>query len=91
MSLEATGPAPEGDRPDAAATTQLNTDSLAKTVPGFVVVMVTRTGMPRRKVYVDLGHARAAVARARGQGRPAWLVLCELRPVGTDLDDGGDQ
>jgi hypothetical protein len=48
--------------------------------------MITRYGMPRRKVYLDLGHARKAVARARAQGRPAWLVLCELRPVVADLD-----
>jgi hypothetical protein len=54
--------------------------------------MITRFGMPRRKVYLDLGHARAAVARSRGKGLDAWLILCELRPVTADLDlDGGDR
>jgi hypothetical protein len=50
-----------------------------------MVLLITRYGMLRRKVYLDLGHARAAVARARGNGQPASLVLCELIPV-TDLD-----
>ncbi len=61
-------------------------------LPGYVVLMITRAGMPSRKVYLDLGHARAAVARARGKGQAAWLVLCRLEPVPGDLDvDGGDQ
>jgi hypothetical protein len=59
-------------------------------LPGYVVLMITRHGMPRRKVYLDLGHARTAVARARGKGLDAWLVLCELRAVAGDLG-GGDQ
>jgi hypothetical protein len=61
-------------------------------IPGYVVLMITRYGMPRRKVYLDLGHARTAVARARDNGQRARLVLCELTPVQADLDlDGGDQ
>jgi hypothetical protein len=60
-------------------------------IPGYVVLLITRYGMPRRKVYLDLGHARKAVARAQGQGRPAWLALCELRPVVADLDSGDQQ
>jgi hypothetical protein len=49
--------------------------------------MITRNGTPRRKVYLDLGHARTAVARARGKGLDAWLVLCELRAVAGDLGE----
>jgi hypothetical protein len=26
-------------------------------LPGYVVLMITKYGMPRRKVYLDLGHA----------------------------------
>jgi hypothetical protein len=59
-------------------------------IPGYVVILVTRYGMPRRKVYLDLGHARTAVARAQAQGRQAWLVLCALRPVDPDLDLDGE-
>jgi hypothetical protein len=94
MSLEVRrGPTPQGQpSPDnQAAATPLNASSLPS-IPGYVVIMVTRYGMPRRKVYLDLGHAGKAVARAQAQGRQAWLVLCELRPVVADLDlDGGDQ
>jgi hypothetical protein len=46
--------------------------------------------MPRRKVYLDLGHARAAVERTHQRGLYAELVLCKLTPVAvadlTDLD-----
>ena len=55
-------------------------------IPGYVVLMITRYGMPRRKVYLDLGHARTAVARAHDKGQQARLILCELRPVQADLD-----
>jgi hypothetical protein len=58
----------------------------ADNLPGCAVVMITKYGMPRRKVYLDLGHARAAVARIRGRGGAAWLVLAELKPVQADLD-----
>jgi hypothetical protein len=59
-------------------------------IPGYVVLMITRYGMPRRKVYLDLGYARAAVARAQAKGQPARLVLCQLRPVDPDLDLGSE-
>jgi hypothetical protein len=82
---EVEGPAPPGDRSeDQAATKPLDQSSLPN-VPGYAVLLITRYGMPRRKVYLDLGHARAAVARARGNGQQAWLVLSELIPV-TELD-----
>jgi hypothetical protein len=57
-------------------------------IPGYVVLMITRYGMPRRKVYLDLGHARAAVARARGKGQHAELVLCRLEACQADDLDG---
>jgi hypothetical protein len=52
--------------------------------------MITRYGQPRRRVYLDLGHARTAVERARTKGQPARLVLCELRGVAADLDADGE-
>jgi hypothetical protein len=42
--------------------------------------------MPRRKVYLDLGHARTAVSRAQAKGQQAELVLVRLTPVQADLD-----
>jgi hypothetical protein len=53
-------------------------------------LLITKYGMPRRKVYLDLGHARKAVERAHAKGQPARLVLCMLIPTAGDLD-GGDQ
>jgi hypothetical protein len=76
----------EGGSEDQAAAKQLDASSLAKTVPGYVVLMITRTGMPRRRIYLDLGHARAAVARTRKRGLHAELILCRLTPVQADLD-----
>jgi hypothetical protein len=55
-------------------------------LPGYVVLMITRYGMPRRKVYLDLGHARTAVDRANDNGQQAELVLVRLTPVTADLD-----
>jgi hypothetical protein len=55
-------------------------------IPGYVVLMITRYGMPRRKVYLDLGHARAAVQRAEAKGQQAELVLCRLQPAAADLN-----
>jgi hypothetical protein len=55
-------------------------------IPGYVVLMITRYGMPRRKVYLDLGHARAAVQRANDKGLQARLVLAKLRAAAADLD-----
>jgi hypothetical protein len=58
----------------------------AATLPSYVVILITKYGMPRRKVYLDLGHARAAVQRAQDKGQQARLILCELRPAQADLD-----
>ena len=60
------------------------------TLPGSAVLLTTRYGMPRRKVYLDLGHARTAVACAHAKGQPARLVLCELRAVQADPDSDGE-
>jgi len=89
-----TGP---GQGPAHQETMQLQamaapTLSPAGDIPAYVVLLTTRYGMPRRKVYLDLGHARGAVARAQAKGLPAELVLVKLEAVQADLDlDGGDQ
>ena len=93
MDLEVDRAGPPGDRPeDAAAAKQLIDASIlprtAANLPGYVVLMITRYGTPRRRVYLDLGAARTAVARARGKGLHAELVLAKLEPVTADLDLG---
>jgi hypothetical protein len=62
----------------------------ANSLPGYVVLMITRYGMPRRKVYLDLGHARTAVQRANDKNLQAELVLVRLTPVAPDLDLDGE-
>lgn len=85
MPPEVTRPVPK-DRPAAnthqAAAKQLDASILspAADIPAYVVLLITRYGMPRRRVYLDLGAARGAVARARDNGQQARLVLCELAP-----------
>jgi hypothetical protein len=93
MSLEAQSPGNGMDRGDAEINRAAEVSSSilppAADIPAYVVLLITRTGMPRRKVYLDLGHAREAVARAEAKGQPARLVLCELTPVPGDLGGGG--
>jgi hypothetical protein len=55
-------------------------------IPAYVVLLVTKWGMPRRRVYLDLGSARAAVARANAKGQQASLILCELKAAAADID-----
>jgi hypothetical protein len=59
-------------------------------IPAYVVLMITRYGVPRRRVYLDLGAARTAVARARGKGLHAELVLAKLEPITASLDVDGE-
>jgi hypothetical protein len=59
---------------------------IATDLPGYVVLLTTRYGRPRRRVYLDLGAARTAVARANENGLHAELVLARLTPVAADLD-----
>ena len=54
----------------------------------YVVVVVSPYGQPRRRPYLSLHHATAAVQRAEAKGQPARLVLCRLEPVAADL--GGE-
>jgi hypothetical protein len=78
-------PGEGGSKTIAAVNTIIPT---ADFVPAYIAVMVDLFGIPRRRPYLNLHHASAAVQRARAQGRQAWLILCELRPVTADLDLG---
>jgi hypothetical protein len=84
---DGSGPAPKNTL-DAGAESILEqpADTAQQRIPAYVVLLITRYGMPRRKVYLDLGHARRAVQRAHAKSQPAELVLCKLEPVTTDLD-----
>jgi hypothetical protein len=87
LPSEVRGPAPQGDRPaeDQAAAKQLDGSSVA-----FVVIALTPAGRYRRRAFLSLHSATAAVQRARAKGQPARLVLCQLVPVAADLDLSGE-
>jgi hypothetical protein len=91
--VEGTGPVPKNTLADEALGVEpILANTTAANLPGCVVLMITRYGTPRRRVYLDLGAARTAAARAREKGLHAELVLAKLEPVAADLDiDGGDQ
>jgi hypothetical protein len=95
MSLHKKRTSPDGAGPARGTNWALDAEpslSPANDIPAYVVLLTTRYGMPRRRVYLDLGSARTAVARAHAKGLPAELVLVKLEAVQADLDlDGGDQ
>ena len=71
-----------------AATKQLDATILERA--DAYVVIVSPYGTPRRRPYLNLHHAATAVARARGKGQDAWLVMCRLVPMGTAEFNGGE-
>jgi hypothetical protein len=52
----------------------------------FVVLVFTPAGQYRRRVFLSLHGATAAVQRARAKGQSARMVLRRLVPVTADLD-----
>jgi hypothetical protein len=56
----------------------------------FAVVVVTPTGHYRRRIFLSLHSATAAVQRARAKSQPVRMVLCKLVPVAADLDLSGE-
>jgi hypothetical protein len=62
----------------------------ANNLPGNVVLLITKYGRPNLRVYLDLGSARNAVARAHAKGLSAELILCRLEAVQADLDIDGE-
>jgi hypothetical protein len=84
-----TEPAPK-DRPEAAATTQLNAASLPID-SAYCVVAITPYDRPRRRVFLSLHSAVQAVERTWKRGLPAELILCKLVPITVaDLDLDGE-
>jgi hypothetical protein len=55
----------------------------------YAVLLLTPAGKYRRRVFLSLHSATAAVQRAQDKGQPARMVLCKLVPVAADLDLGG--
>jgi hypothetical protein len=95
MTIKATGPAPEEDRPspnNQVAATQPDRDSLP-IGPAYCVLAHTPYDRTYRRLFLSLHSAVQAVERTRKRGLKAELVLCRFVPIGvTDLDiDGGDQ
>jgi hypothetical protein len=52
----------------------------------FVVLLFTPEGRYRRRVFLSLHSATAAVQRAIAKGQPVRMVLCRVTPVAADLD-----
>jgi hypothetical protein len=46
----------------------------------YLVIVVTPYGNPRRRAYLCLHHATAALRRAQ-KGQPARMVLCQLKSL----------
>jgi len=92
MTAQVQGPAPPGNRPGVkAAAKQLDAPILTPAnLPAYCVLLITKYGRPNRRVYLDLGAARTAVARAHAKGQPGELVLCRLEAVTADLDIDGE-
>jgi hypothetical protein len=51
----------------------------------YVVLVVTRAHKYRRRVFLSLHSAAAAVQRAQAKGQPARLMLCQQVPVAADF------
>jgi hypothetical protein len=52
----------------------------------YVVLVVTPAHKHRRRVFLSLHSASAAVQRAQAKGQPARLMLCQLVPATADLN-----
>jgi hypothetical protein len=97
VNLEVTEPVPR-DRPaeidHQAAAKPLEASILAKAADladAYCILAVTPYGRQRRRLFLSLHSAVAAVKRARERGLPCELILCRLVPLdGADLD-GGEQ
>lgn len=46
----------------------------------YCVIVISRYGNPRRRIYLTLNHATAAVKRAEDRGLPVRMILCRLVP-----------
>jgi hypothetical protein len=52
----------------------------------YVVLVVTPAHKYRRRVFLSLHSATAAVQRAQAKGQPVRLMLCQLVPVAADVN-----
>jgi hypothetical protein len=67
-----------------------STADIAAACQAYAVLLLTPAGKYRRRVFLSLHSATAAVQRAQDKGQRAHLVLCRLVPVAPDLDLGGE-
>jgi hypothetical protein len=76
----------------SAADAQKVTPDVAGLVDGaFVVVVATRSGRYRRRVWLSLAPAQRAAAKAREDGIQATVIVAELRPLYAAEPLKGDQ
>jgi hypothetical protein len=67
------------------------TADIASACQAYAVLLLTPAGKYRRRVFLSLHSATAAVQRAQDKGQPVRMVLCRLHPVAVDLDLGGER
>jgi hypothetical protein len=72
--------------PEHTAAAPTDVESACK---AFVVLLYTPDGKYRRRVFLSLHSATAAVQRAKAKGQPVRMVLCRLEPVAADLELAG--
>jgi hypothetical protein len=93
-----TGPAGEtGPVPNTLAVGALGVDlilnqtsDIESACAAYVVLLLTPAGKYRRRVFLSLHSATAAVQRAQAKGQPVRLVLCRLVPLPASEDlEGG--
>jgi hypothetical protein len=63
---------------------------IASACQAYAVLLLTPAGKYRRRVFLSLHSATAAVQRAQDKGQPVRLILCRLVPVAADLDLDGE-
>jgi hypothetical protein len=76
---------PTTDRPSLPPETDI-----AMACQAYAVLLLTPAGKYRRRVFLSLHSATAAVRRAQDKGQPVHMVLCSWTPVAADLDLGGE-
>jgi hypothetical protein len=93
MSLEVREPRPSQEtRLAEGPTTDTQSNAwpdIERACVAYVVLVHTPTGKYRRRVFLSLHSATAAVQRAKTKDQAAQLVLCRLQPVTADLDGRG--
>jgi hypothetical protein len=88
------GPRPSQEtRPAEGPTTDTQSTAwtaIERATAAYAVLVTTPAGKYRRRVFLSLHSATAAIQRAQAKGQPAELVLGKLVPVAADINLDGE-